>query len=142
MEQTYQLKLALLRKAAVAADAVVKSHTPGTAPDATPEQMKLAKAYMMLAVPGFILHLFDEIDRLGAELEDARIDQEIANFARDTTIVPSLAEALNPILNPIADRITEEPSTAEEWYGAMKLMLDAAKASGLWPINASQEIQP
>lgn len=64
MDQTYQLKLALLRKAAIAADAVVRSHTPGTVPNATSEQMQTAKLYMSLAVPGFILALFDEIELL------------------------------------------------------------------------------
>lgn len=139
MDQTYQLKLALLRKAAVAADAVVKSHKPGTVPSATPDQMKLAKTYMVMAVPGFILHLFEEVDRLTAELEAARIDQEIAHFARDTTVMLELASALDPFLEPIAGKF-EDPSTADEWYGTMKLMLDAAKASGLWPIKPEPEL--
>ncbi len=71
---------------------------------------------------------------MAAELEAARIDQEIANFARDITITPSLAEALDPILEPLAGKL-EEPSTREEWYAGMKLVVDAAKASGLWPLK-------
>lgn len=77
---------------------------------------------------------------MAAQLEAARIDQEIAQFARDTTVIPGLAEALDPILEPIADQITEEPQTAEKWYEDMRLMLDAAKASGLWPVKPEPEL--
>lgn len=75
---------------------------------------------------------------MAAELEAARIDQEIAQFARDTTINPGLAEALDPILDPVVDQLNDEPATAEEWYATMRLMLDAAKAAGLWPVKAMQ----
>lgn len=140
MNHTNQEKLDLLKEAAIAADAVVKSHTPSSALNATPEQMKSAKAYMIRAVPGLVMSMFDEIERLTTELEAARIDQEIAQFARDTTINPGLAEALDPILDPVVDQLDDEPATTEEWYATMKLMLDAAKASGLWPVKPEPEL--
>lgn len=61
-----QAKLDLLKQTAIAADAVVKAHIAGTVPNPSPEQMRAAKAYMTMAVPGFILAMFDEIDRLRA----------------------------------------------------------------------------
>lgn len=67
MSNLDQVKLDLLKRTAIAADAVVRSHTPGTVPSATSEQMAAAKLYMTMAAPGIILSLFDEIERLQAK---------------------------------------------------------------------------
>lgn len=95
------------------------------------------KVSAILILSGLSRELIAEIERLTTELEAAKIDQEIAQFARDTMVIPGLGEALDPILDHIAGRF-EEPSTTEEWYETMKLMLDAAKASGLWPVQTEQ----
>lgn len=73
MNHAHQLKLELLKKTAIAADAVVRSHTPGTVPNATSEQMQTAKLYMTMAVPGLVLAMFDEIERLEADAERLRM---------------------------------------------------------------------
>jgi hypothetical protein len=97
------------------------------------------KVSAILILAGLSGELIAEIERLQGELQVANIDQEIAQFARDTTVMPELASALDPFLEPIAGKF-EDPSTAEEWYETMKLMLDAAKASGLWPIKPEPEL--
>lgn len=138
MDQTYQLKLALLRKSAFAADAVVRSHTPGTIPNATTEQMQTAKLYMTMAVPGFILALFDEIDRLSAELSEAQKDAERHRFGRDLCINPELQESLDPHMGWMDD--IEEPKTAEDHNAMVDRGVQTAKDNGLWPIKPELEL--
>lgn len=133
MDQTYQLKLALLRKAAIAADAVVRSHTLGTIPNATSEQMQTAKLYMTMAVPGFILALFDEIDRLSAELAEAQKDAERHRFGRELCINTELEESLDPHMGWM-DGI-DVPETAEEHDAMIDRGIQTAKDNGLWPIK-------
>lgn len=84
--------------------------------------------------------LIAEIERLSADLAAARIDQEIAQFARDTSVIPGLAEALDPFMEALNEETSQDPATNEDWYAIMSKLLAAAKESGLWPVKPESEL--
>lgn len=88
----------------------------------------LNEQFIKLASPAAVLALL-------AELEAAKVDQEIAQFARDTSVIPGLAEALDPFMEALNEETSQDPATNEDWYAIMSKLLAAAKESGLWPVK-------